>query len=101
MRVCVCARFKNKAAFLFLPSPFSSLSLSASESLSVFVSRQTIAASLGAAPWDELRADLPSNAVKRRSMSMGAMQPGSGMLSLLSQSPRSVREEEPPLRPDV
>lgn len=97
----MCARVsKTKRRFSFSPLPFP-LSLSASESLSVFVSRQTIAASLGAAPWDELRADLPSNAVKRRSMSMGAMQPGSGMLSLLSQSPRSVREEEPPLRPDV
>lgn len=99
MRVCVRAFQKQSGVSLSPLSLF--LSLSASESLSVFVSRQTIAASLGAAPWDELRADLPSNAVKRRSMSMGAMQPGSGMLSLLSQSPRSVREEEPPLRPDV
>lgn len=96
----MCAFQKQSGVSLSLLSLFLS-PLSASESLSVFVSRQTIAASLGAAPWDELRADLPSNAVKRRSMSMGAMQPGSGMLSLLSQPPRSVREEEPPLRTDV
>lgn len=42
----------------------------------------------------ELRADLPSSAVGER------MQEDSGILSPLS-SPLPVREEEPPLRPDV
>lgn len=53
-------------------------------SLCVFISRQSIVVPLvGGAEQDDLRADLPSDAV-------GEMQPDSGMLSLSFQPPRSL-----------
>lgn len=84
----ICACFRNKAAFGVAPPLF----------LAPLVQRcrQSIAA-VGFdhhADQPELRADLPSSAVGEK------MQEDSGILSPLS-SPLPVREEEPPLRPDV